>query len=353
MTKLRAVATMLAGLALAALVFVAKRKGLLGAGVALAAVSVYVGSSTIPTVGCEAPDCFPDATNTGVPSGRSLTTVNNDVTLTTDGQVYEDKLVNGCITVDADNVTIRYVRVVMTGCDSGICFSDPGIGCPTGSNLTIEDSEVDCRGNAENIAGQQAIKQSNYTASRVELYGGCNDAMWCSGNCTIEDSFIHEIIPCEIETYVCGRDGVDPPHTDGIQIPGGASNITIDHNRIYGGYVQQDDPSTSDGNETVPEFDNEADFGNAAITMGGVTNIAVTDNLLAGGGWTLYCNQGTPSATNTYTGNRFSTTLTAADPFAVNDVGGFGPIYGTCGDEPGFDATNVYHDGPNAGDPVS
>ena len=92
----------------------------------------------------------------------------------------------------------------------------------------------------------------------------------------IEDNWIHDPIPC------CGP---AQPHTDSVQIPSGGSNITIRHNRIYGGYIDQ------------------SNFGNAAITMGGnVSGIVVDNNILAGGGFTIYCEQenlggdGTPSA---------------------------------------------------------
>ena len=54
-------------------------------------------------------------------------------------------------------------------------------------------------------------------------------------------------------------------------LPAGRTS-RISHNRVYGGYL------------------NQSDFGNAAITMGGnFGGIVVNNNLLAGGGYTLYC----------------------------------------------------------------
>jgi hypothetical protein len=126
--------------------------------------------------------------------------------------------------------------------------------------------------------------------------------MWAEYNVTIEDSYLHDNIP---------YDPVTDPHTDGIQIPSGSHDVTIRHNTIYGGYIDQ------------------SNFGNSAITSGrvsdgGTTNILVQDNLLAGGGYTLYCTEG---VANNYRviNNRFSRVY-------VSTVGGFGP-WTDCEDE--------------------
>src|SRR4051794_7586856 len=55
----------------------------------------------------------PDVENTGVVPGVARTTVNGDVTLSTAGQVYENKTVNGTISITAPNVTVRNVKVIM------------------------------------------------------------------------------------------------------------------------------------------------------------------------------------------------------------------------------------------------
>ena len=47
-------------------------------------------------------------------AGHALTPVSGNVTLSTPGQVYENKLVTGSITVTAPDVTIRNVKIVMT-----------------------------------------------------------------------------------------------------------------------------------------------------------------------------------------------------------------------------------------------
>ena len=129
----------------------------------------------------------------------------------------------------------------------------------------------------------------------------------------IEDNYIHDPIPCCIWPEPI-------PHTDSMQTPAGGGDIRVVHNRVYGGYI------------------NQQDFGNAAATFSassgtGVTNVLVHDNIFAGGGYTLYCpgNDGG----FTWTNNRFSRTL-------VNTVGGFGPIYSTCWQH--THSGNVYHE---------
>ena len=76
-----------------------------------------------------------------------------------------------------------------------------------------------------------------------------------------------------------------------------------------------------------------------AITMGGnVSGIVVDDNVLAGGGFTLYCEQenlgGDGNPQPQYTNNRFSTIYRST-------IGGFGPGY-DCADE--IRSGNVYHE---------
>ena len=62
--------------------------------------------------------------------------------------------------------------------------------------------------------------------------------------------------------------------------------------------------------------------------------MTVDNNLLAGGGYTVYCPGGQPSSF-TFTNNRFSRIY-------VSTVGGFGPLYSSCSDDLG--PGNVYHE---------
>src|SRR6202000_1402521 len=104
---------------------------------------------------------------------------------------------------------------------------------------------------------------------RVDVSASEN-GFWAEHASTIQDSYIHDLIDYNPAT---------DPHTDAIQMPGGATNINIVHNRVYGNYVNQDS------------------FGSSAITSGrlsdgGETNVLIQDNLIAGGGYAMYCVQG-------------------------------------------------------------
>jgi hypothetical protein len=224
---------------------------------------------------------YPDETCTGVPAGTTLTTVNGDVTLSTAGEVYQNKLVKGQIIVRAPNVTIKNTKIMLgtNGADAGIDSESTG--------LLIQDVEVDCGMQI----GHTGITWGNYTALRANVHG-CDNAIWAEQNATIQDSYEHDEIP---------YDPVRDPHTDGVQVPSGAANITIKHNRLYGNYIDQNS------------------FGNSAITNGsGESNILIQDNLLAGGGYTLYCGPGTNFRV---INNHFSTIF-------VSSIGGYGPWFG-------------------------
>jgi hypothetical protein len=239
---------------------------------------------------------FPDASNTG-PSG-TLTVTTGNLTIGTAGAVVENREIRGCVTVSAQNVTIRNSRIICDGSSAVWAGS---------SGLVVEDTEIQCA----NKVGQTGLTPGNYTARRIEA-SRCENILWAGNNVLVEDSYIHDPIPCCIP---------GDPHTDSIQTPAGGSNVTIRHSTVYGGYISQ------------------SNFGNAAITTAaspgtGATNYIVENNLLAGGGYTIYC-PGNVSPTYRLTNNRFSRIYT-------NTVGGFGPLYHSCGDD--NVSGNVYHE---------
>lgn len=215
-------------------------------------------------------DCgYPDATNTGVKPGSTLQKVTGSVNLTTPGQVYENKEVHGSINVLADNVTIRNVKIVNAGYYTIKNFEENNA-----ENLVIEDVSIDMNGSYEN----KAIAFENYTARRVHFYNGM-DCGHFGNNVVIEDSF------CDMPVLPSSSDA----HADGFQSDGG-NNIVLRHNTIKNPNGQT-----------------------AAILMStntsGIGNVTVDNNLMAGGGYTLYCDAGPNlSGTNKFTNNRFART---------------------------------------------
>lgn len=264
---------------------------------------------------------WPNASNTGVPSGTTLTTVTGDLNLTTDGEIFENKLVNGTISVNADNVTIRNCKIVVDGAY--------GVGS-FGANLLVHDCEID----GGNVVGQTGISAENYTLQRCNIHG-CDNSTWAQLNVLIEDNFIHHEVP---------YDPVLDPHTDGVQMPNDSTDVTVNHNTIFGDFRY---PDIANGG---PADDG---FGNSAITTGSnMSDITITNNMLGGGGYTLRLDVATPGTVNiVVTGNRWTNTIEAAAGYP-NFYGGFGPVDGGAPDNATTWSDNIYYDGPLAGDPV-
>ena len=160
--------------------------------------------------------------------------------------------------------------------------------------MTVEDSEIDC-GEAP---GSSAVGDTNFRALRLNIHG-CENGFDADGNADIEDNYIHDLFQSV------------QAHTDGLQSAIG-SNLTINHNRFYA-----ETPSLC-GAEQGKDCG-----GTSAINVNNnpsgphTTNLIISNNLLAGGAYTLYCPK--PSMTNVQVfGNRFSRL------YYPND-GAFGP----------------------------
>src|SRR3954451_21653983 len=156
---------------------------------------------------------FPNAANTGVPAGTRLKR-SRGLTIDRGGAVIRGLDINGAVVVNAPNVTIRDSRIRSDDI-AGIANNSTG--------LVIENVEVDCG----NVIGHTGITSKSYTAVRVNAHG-CDNTFWAERDVVIRDSYVHGLV---------NYDPATDPHTDGVQVPSGASNITIDHNTINGNYV--------------------------------------------------------------------------------------------------------------------
>jgi len=241
---------------------------------------------------------YPDDTNTGVPAGTTLTPFTGTYRITVDGTTVDAMNISGCVEIRANNVTIK--RTKIQGCGGTYVIDNYASAQGGGTNLLIVDSTIICSGSA---GGSTAVAQQDYTLRRVNI-SRCENGIWMEVRATIEDSFIHNLI--------CYNSATDP-HIDGVQIATRATNILIQHNRIYG---------DCDG-ATAGQGGNSAVFANG--NPSGESNVTVTNNILAGGTYTLYCNQGGKGINNIYSNNRFSTI------FRPN-VGVYGP-WDQCSDE--------------------
>jgi len=163
--------------------------------------------ATSSTNACDHPRPGPD--NTGVPKGTTLK-ASESITVMTKGAVIEDLDVRGSITVLADDVTIRRVRIVSGDYYPIRYFDNDNTG------LVIEDSEI--QGTSGDVTS--AVAFANYTARRLNVHGSA-DGLKADENVVIEDCWIHDL------------SNGDGEHNDGVQSTGG-KGVTIRHNDISG-----------------------------------------------------------------------------------------------------------------------
>jgi len=178
--------------------------------------------------------------------------------LDTPGAVYENFALNGCIEIDADNITLRNFVI---NCDGGY-----GIRQYNGHEGTIiEDGEITGRLQSAGIYGL------GFTARRIYIHDGEGDAIktdsMSPGLTIVEDSFVE-----------CMGVGVPDPHTDAVQIevvpthPG----MIFRRNHFY--------LPTPNSNPKCPT----AAGGSGIFTVtDGVANVDVYDNWLNGGTFTV------------------------------------------------------------------
>ena len=258
---------------------------------------------------------YPDVETVGVTPGTSLTPVNGVVTLSQSGQVFENKLVTGSIVVTATNVTIRNVRLLNTSSSYAISVRPGQNWDRTDANLLVDHVEIDLGGKL-NIKG---IAFNGYTLRNVFMHNG-SDCAHFSGNVAIEDSMC-----------VNGPDGNDDgwpdstafcngtEHFDGFQFSGGG-DIRIDHNTMR-------NPCSQTSNILIS---NDPGYNSP------IRDVAVTNNLLAGGGFSLYCADADDAvASETVTGNRIARTYHAR--------GGYWGATAYCDDATSFSG-NVWDD---------
>ncbi len=258
-------------------------------GMAAAGLSACGSTTPPPASASECPlPAYPTAACTGVPEGTQLTTHNGDLTVTQAGTVVDAKLVTGELNIRANDVVIRNSEI------RGRVINDFN---DTRYRFTIEDSTVKPASGCSSW-GNGAVGISDYTARRVEIAGFPDGFRVAGSNILIEDSFV----------TVCSANPED--HSDGIQAYGAenGTNIVIRHNTI-------DQRSVTNGAATSPIFvpnDGERQF-NQNVT------VSITDNLLAGGGYSLRVYGELPFSAPAVTGNKI-----------VNDTWDYGPLDVTC-----------------------
>ncbi|MDH4143783.1 MAG: right-handed parallel beta-helix repeat-containing protein [Acidimicrobiia bacterium] len=194
--------------------------------------------------GGEATTGFPDASSTG-PADESALVPAQSIKVTQDGAVIENVHITGMVTVDANDVVIRNVKITATGL-YGI-RSMPGR-----RGLVVEDTTI--VGVTDNCSA--AIAPNRYTARRLDI-SACRDGLKVGTDTTVEASYIHDL------RMVAGS------HADAIQAVGG-NNIRIAGNRIEG-------PWRAQTSALILQAD-----------IAPLSNLVIENNLLSGGTYTMY-----------------------------------------------------------------
>lgn len=251
---------------------------------------------------------WPDATNTGVPAGTTLTAYTGPLTITTAGTVIDRRKITGCVVIKANNVTIKNSLLQTNGCFFNV-LSDNG-----NTGLLLQDVEIDGQGNT---TGDSAVNGGGYTCLRCDIHG-TSDGFKAGTGVIIQDSWIHDLAQ--------GPGG----HNDGVQSLG-TTSLKIIHNSI----VVQDGATSAVILST----------GSASA----MKNVEIRGNLLGGGAFTVYggyaAGQDVRSRVDniSITDNRFTTAVFPRS-------GAYGPL--TSADPPVVLSGNLWLDGPKAGQSI-
>jgi Right handed beta helix region len=211
---------------------------------------------------------FPDATNTGVPSGTALRSVPGQVSsgpgwhfnakggymvVTANGTLLSGLSIPCDLIIDASDVTVQDVRVVTGG--------HFGISLRHAKGVTIEHST---------ISGQ------NLTSGRVgsaidDVYGDSTGIMIKNNDISRFRTGVQVSTGLITGNYIHDPGYIHGDHTNGIYVAGTTKPVTIYGNTIFNNLGQTDDINLD-----------------ASSAGQDVANKIVVDNLLAGGGYSIY-----------------------------------------------------------------
>lgn len=232
------------------------------------------------TTKCPLPK-YPNPSCTGILS-TPTTVVSGNYTAKAN-EVVSNKRITGSLSIGGSGVIIRNTEIY-----KGINY--------TTNSFIIEDSTIGpasgCLNNTEGVIGT-----ANFTMKRVRMRNISEGVRISGSNVIIQDSYFTH----------CEAQGVDDPHSDGIQAYGAASakNVIISHNTIDMRTV----PSATAPIFLPTDRDNQ---GNNGISY------SVTDNVVAGGGYSIQL-PGTKMTINALSGNK-----------VVNNTWGYAPFDVSC-----------------------
>ena len=241
---------------------------------------------------------YPDATNTGVPAGTTLLRVPQDVTSgpgwvwdsrgwlqASSGAVVKNLSVSGSVIVGGSNITVTNVKVLVDG-------ETWGIGLQHATNAVISNNQIGIQGGTPRL--MVGIK---------DIYGDSTGTQFLRNNVTNSSTGVQIYEGLIADNYIHDMGYQSGDHINGTTSNGSTTMMTIQHNTILNQISQTD---------AISLFQ---DFGVEA-------NRLITDNLVAGGGYTIYGgdNERFGKTSNIkITNNRFSTLY-------YPNGGSYGPI---------------------------
>jgi hypothetical protein len=231
---------------------------------------------------------FPDATNTGVPAGTTLTPYTGPTSITTAGTVIDGQDIHGPLFIRAGNVTVKNSRIYLNSSNvSGqnvALFVKPGA-----DHFSISHTEV-----TGNLGGQSycisAVANDAFAATidTVDMHG-CGDGIR-GGDYTATNSYLHGFWFGQINGV-----NVDTPHADCFQGLYGDSNVLLDHD------------TCNNPNDAPPP--GSPGYSNSVIQLGTEGNTPATNwtmrrSLVQGGGLSINMQSGLATGM-TWTNNQW------------------------------------------------
>ena len=221
---------------------------------------------------------FPDANDTGVVAGTTLTLHKGDLVISTPGAVIQNLDIQGTVYINANNVTLINCNITSTGYDC--------VNVKTGvTGTTVENCEIN--GTGKGPQGQSGIGGSG-TFIGNNIYNVENGINVEGSNTVIQNNYIHDL----------NASGGSAGHYDGIAIQGGFNNVLVQHNTVLGRdtscvFIDNDfgpmNNITVNDNKLLGQDD--AAYTIYVIEKAGnpaqITNVQVTNNYL-GKGWAGY-----------------------------------------------------------------
>jgi hypothetical protein len=223
---------------------------------------------------------YPDTTNTGVPAGTTLTPSSDEITVTKAGTTISGIALTSSIAVDADDTTIKDSEITVDGTQTcGESCGGRGIWIAPGiTGTTVE--HVTCHGGA--ASGDDVTQyciDNNSSSTKVSYLYAYNCTECFTGPGSLSDSFL------DVTGTIPGE------HYEDIYYGGGAGPLIVNHNTMLNPQAQ-----------TAVVF--------ASVDFGDLSQLTITDNLMAGGGYVIYGggsgSGGSVTGPITVTGNRFS-----------------------------------------------